>query len=854
MNARFKITTSFCLIGWLVAFLASPAFCGGDISGTQESGDSEFHRTLSVLSGKLRQNRDSICFWSGELLLHTVSPLAESQSEVVFYSDGFTGRESFLASFFEAGDQKRIPIGFSGRIAEDKRVAKFLKLDPNSESRFITIEYPKSESGGLTPAAFSPYGFFRILDQDADVLFGQLKSSYGKPWFRYKVTRDGTQVKIEFGNRTLDVDDTILVFDLAKAGNLISMHNPSPSGVCRIAIEYESFNGIWLPTRYQRENQDGDEKETTVITVDKMSVNDPVSNSKFEITTFFPVQPGDRVFDQRSRQHWMVDKDLQLVGHEAQLQSDTVVITEQTRQIAHSRFWIRYTIGLVTTLVLSLVFCFVFSRRQPSATGVPNWLLVVAPILACGIFVGGRAMVDASMNETNINESPFENPLCGHYCLTRACKSLGMELTVEDVQRHMPTLSSRGNSFSQISAVAKELGLESTLQDLDFTQRDELQTPCIVYLKDPDHFVLLDRSKVTNEVFATDGAPVRILLDSKELAERWGGKQLSLLRQSTKVGAHQSLPQVAFETLVEDVGWLPISQAETVVGEFRFQNLGQTPVKIAKVVEDCDCVKVQYTESNVLPGDTGFVRLTFAPLKRTSSTGSFEHSAHVAFEHATGKMIRLQLAGSLALPITSTATVANFGTLRLPPDAPMVRAETIIPVTIPGRKFANVSWAANSDVLSGLQLQLEPDPVMDNSGIVTVITSTPTKSLALENGQKSSLTLAADGQSLNLPVRMNVRPDIEVFPKKGVVSEEAVCTFWLFAKEDTAVEGMYLEDDNRIDHQATRLDSESCMGWRLEISPMQLTGQSQLVVSVGNGSTKNTRVLVPLMEELELSQ
>lgn len=75
--------------------------------------------------------------------------------------------------------------------------------------------------------------------------------------------------------------------------------------------------------------------------------------------------------------------------------------------------------------------------------------------------------------------------------------------------------------------------------------------------------------------------------------------------------AQTSVPEFKFETEMYDFGKIPLNKPATYT--FSFVNLGDTPLLITKVETTCGCAVSEHTQTPVLKGETGVVKVTITP-------------------------------------------------------------------------------------------------------------------------------------------------------------------------------------------------------------------------------------------------
>jgi len=74
----------------------------------------------------------------------------------------------------------------------------------------------------------------------------------------------------------------------------------------------------------------------------------------------------------------------------------------------------------------------------------------------------------------------------------------------------------------------------------------------------------------------------------------------------------QSKPaEFKFEKETHNFGKIPSNKPATV--EFKFTNIGDTPLIITNVETTCGCTVPEYTKTPIQKGDTGIIKVTYNP-------------------------------------------------------------------------------------------------------------------------------------------------------------------------------------------------------------------------------------------------
>ncbi len=83
----------------------------------------------------------------------------------------------------------------------------------------------------------------------------------------------------------------------------------------------------------------------------------------------------------------------------------------------------------------------------------------------------------------------------------------------------------------------------------------------------------------------------------------------------------------AFDVVKHDFGQIELG--DEVGARFGFENKGEAPLFIKRVVSGCGCTVAQYSQEPVLPGESGFVEILF---NSTGKNGAQFQEVRVFFE------------------------------------------------------------------------------------------------------------------------------------------------------------------------------------------------------------------------------
>lgn len=108
---------------------------------------------------------------------------------------------------------------------------------------------------------------------------------------------------------------------------------------------------------------------------------------------------------------------------------------------------------------------------------------------------------------------------CGVACLTMICRHFGLDVGLADVAERC-FATKRGTTLLEISASAKEMGLDTVAAKLTVEELSRCPMPCILYW-DKRHFVVLYRADGDRRFYIADPGKGFFKCDRKELESHW---------------------------------------------------------------------------------------------------------------------------------------------------------------------------------------------------------------------------------------------------------------------------------------------------------------------------------------------
>ena len=124
----------------------------------------------------------------------------------------------------------------------------------------------------------------------------------------------------------------------------------------------------------------------------------------------------------------------------------------------------------------------------------------------------------------------------------------------------------------------------------------------------------------------------------------------------------QSTAEIAFEKIEHNFGKIT-EQAGPANFNFNFKNIGKVPLVISNVSASCGCTSPEWSREPVLPGKSGFIKVSYNPAGRP---GSFDKTVTVAANIMNGVQV-LKISGEV---LPKTLSIAeqypiDLGSLRM---------------------------------------------------------------------------------------------------------------------------------------------------------------------------------------------
>ncbi len=235
-------------------------------------------------------------------------------------------------------------------------------------------------------------------------------------------------------------------------------------------------------------------------------------------------------------------------------------------------------------------------------------------------------------------------PLCAHWAVLRMCELHGAPIGMPDILRMIPP-SNRGNSFGEMAAAFREMGLEVDARRADPDARQLNGFPCIAHLDRPGpHFVTVASVDET-AVHVFDGEGRRTSWTIREFEEKWTGNVMSVRKPAAAAvlptWRTTDGPRAQFDALFVDQGSVPHT-GKTVAFAYRLTNVGNATLELPAIHPDCKCLDARSSSKSLAPGQSARIDVDY---HLTSKPGPFFHRVFVETNDPTNRVFKLKAAG-----------------------------------------------------------------------------------------------------------------------------------------------------------------------------------------------------------------
>ena len=137
------------------------------------------------------------------------------------------------------------------------------------------------------------------------------------------------------------------------------------------------------------------------------------------------------------------------------------------------------------------------------------------------LFSLGITLISAKNQDLNTKDKKYS---CGAMCFFEVCKKLGVEITMDEVEKLLP-YNEKGTSMLELSKAAKKIGLNAKGLKIDYERLMDIETPVIAFISN-NHFIVVNRA-IEDRIFL-ENPPVKdtIEVDRDNFENIWKGEIL----------------------------------------------------------------------------------------------------------------------------------------------------------------------------------------------------------------------------------------------------------------------------------------------------------------------------------------
>ena len=259
---------------------------------------------------------------------------------------------------------------------------------------------------------------------------------------------------------------------------------------------------------------------------------------------------------------------------------------------------------------------------------------------------------------------------CGPNGLLRVCELLKVNTNFNEIAQLSRFHPEQGTTLLGLRDAAKYKGLnpKGIKAHLKSLKKNKIPMPAIAYVKG-NHFLVFEEV-VSDGVLISDPADkYDHHLSFKALSEIWNGELLTFDYQPEQI-KREPVPLVLAEAGFYDFG--EALGGGEIRHTFKLKNIGQKPLKIAKVEQSCACTATIVSKDEIPPGAFGVIE---AVLKVPSENRQVEESINVYTNDPVQNRVTLILKGTAFVPITTFPSRLLLGSI--PPKTPIAKSLTI---------------------------------------------------------------------------------------------------------------------------------------------------------------------------------
>ena len=363
-------------------------------------------------------------------------------------------------------------------------------------------------------------------------------------------------------------------------------------------------------------------------------------------------------------------------------------------------------------------------------------------------------------------------PQCAQYCVDITCKLLGVPVSIDKI---MDIFSPKkgGQSMLAMKQALEYIGFTVEGRQVGFGQLASGPFPLIAHMK--THFAVVET--VTPQFVSVFDNAGRRDIKVDDFLKHWEGYVLYVGCSDNKFlpaylpSPSRKDPRIKFDTLFCDKGDISLF-AGNVDFEFHFQNIGNAPLEVRKVITSCKCATPDMSNAPILPGERAKVIVTY---KTGNKRGPFSYSAYVQTNDPRFPVTKLLITGNVVKKVHTNPPELDFGEIvfgQSKKSSCFIRYDGNRLLNLqPGdsdvrglkSEIARITQNKASQII-GAPHRLSNLNTYRNRYIVMASVDTSTMPMGNNNGLLNVTTNLADFPTLPIPVKIQVVPPVKAKP------------------------------------------------------------------------------------------
>jgi hypothetical protein len=201
-----------------------------------------------------------------------------------------------------------------------------------------------------------------------------------------------------------------------------------------------------------------------------------------------------------------------------------------------------------------------------------------------------------------------------------------------------------------------------------------------------------EQAKVAQE--ATPGTP---LVPKKARTAATEPKKGATEPDEALAEPDKSAPKITFESLVYDFG--KVGPSRKLLGEFKFTNTGDAPLKITKVEKCCGAV-TRLAKTDYAPGESGLLKVEY---RSSSSAITMQKFLYVNSNDESARRVRLTIKAKIELRVVWQPKILRLSLKEGSPDCPDIVLKSTDNQLFSISRFLSTGSGITADIDSSVQ-------------------------------------------------------------------------------------------------------------------------------------------------------